>query len=114
MFLGAETDFDLPVVDVMHEIFGPAENVGRVEDGAGSVSERVVLGVVIAPRPPFVDIGLEGVPVRVAARGIGLTDSCVSVADADRSFFSDGVGELGEASVFLCHDECLIHHSSSS
>lgn len=67
MFLSAETDFDLLVVDVMHEIFGPAENVGRVEDGAGSVS--------------------EGVPVRVAARGIGLTDSCVAVADADRSFF---------------------------
>lgn len=114
VFVGADAYLRLPVVDVVHEVFGPTEDFGRVEDGAGPVGEGVVLGVVVAAGSPFVDVGLEGVPVGVAAGGVGLADAGIAVADADGSFFADGVGEFGEASVFFGHDEGLVHHSSSS
>ena len=114
MLVGAESDFDLPVVDVVHEVLGPAEDFGCVEDGAGSVRQGIVLCVVIASRSPRVDVGLEGVPVRVAAGGVGFPDAGGAVADPDGFLLSDGVGELGEASVFFGDDECLVHHSSSS
>ena len=83
MFVGADLDFCLPAVDVVHEVFGSAEDLGCVEDGARSVREGVVLGVVLAARSPRVDVRLQRIPVRVAAGGVGLADSGVAVADAD-------------------------------
>jgi hypothetical protein len=114
VFLGADPDFDLPVIDVVHEVFRAAENFGGVEDSAGSVCEGVVLRVVVSAGSPFVDVGLERVPVRVAAGGVGLTNAGGSVADSNRFLFPHGVGELGKAPVFFGDDECLVHHSSSS
>ena len=114
MFVGADLDLRLPALDVVYEVFGSAEDLGCVEDGAGSVGEGVVLGVVVAARSPRVDVRLERVPVRVAAGGVGLADAGVAVADADGFLFADGVRELGEAPVLLGDDEGLVHHSSSS
>lgn len=42
MLVGADADFDLPVVDVVHEVLGAAEHFWGVEDGAGSICEGVV------------------------------------------------------------------------
>ena len=114
MFVGADLDLCLPALDVVYEVFGSAEDLGCVEDGAGSVGEGVVLGVVVAARSPRVDVRLERVPVRVAAGGVGFPDAGGAVADPDGFLLSDGVGEFGEASVFFGDDECLVHHSSSS
>lgn len=114
VLVGADSDFHLPVVDVVHEVFGSTEDFGCVEDGAGSVREGVVLCVVVPAGSPFVDVGLEGVPVRVAAGGVGLPDAGGAVADPDGLLFPHGVGEFGETSVFFGDDKCLVHHSSSS
>lgn len=114
VLVGADADFDLPVVDVMHEVFGPTEDFGRVKDGSGSVREGVELCIVVPAGSPFGDVGLEGVPVCVAASGVGFPDARGAVANPDRLLLADSVGELGESPVFLGHDECLVHHSSSS
>lgn len=114
MLVCADSDFDLPVHDVVYQRFGNAEHLGCVEDGAGSVREGVVGSVLIASRTPLVDVRLEGIPVRVAAGGVGLPDAGGAVADPDGLLLSDGVRELGEASVFFGDDEGLVHHSSSS
>jgi hypothetical protein len=45
---------------------------------------------------------------------LGLADPGITVADSDGSFLADGVGELGEAAVFLRDDEVSAHGSSSS
>lgn len=109
VFVGADLDLCLPAVDVVHEIFGSAEDLGCVEDSPGSVGEGVVLGVVLAARSPLVDVGLQSVPVCVAAGGVGLADAGVAVADADGFLFADGVREFGEASVLFGDDEWLVH-----
>lgn len=54
-----------------------------------------MLGVVVAARPPFVDVGLESVPVGVAAGRVDLTDAGIAMADADGAFFPDGIGLSG-------------------
>jgi hypothetical protein len=58
----------------------------------------LVVAVVCEPR-------LEGVPVGVAACGGGLADAGRAVADADVAVTAAGVGELGEAAVFLGDQE---------
>ena len=62
------------------------EDLGGVEDGAGTVGGRVVLQVGIAAWSPVVDEGFEGVPVGVPAGGLRLTDPGLAVADADGLF----------------------------
>ena len=114
VLVGADADFDLPVVDVVHEVFGSAEDFGCVEDGSGSVSEGVELCIMVPAGPPFGDVGLEGVPLCVTASGVGFPDAGGAVADSDRLFLADSVGEFSEAPVFFGDDERLVNHSSSS
>jgi len=114
VLVGADADLYLPVVDVVHEILGPTEGFWCVEDSAGSVRESVVLCVMVAPGTPLVDVGLESIPVSVAAGRVRFPDAGSAVADPDSLLFPHGVGELGEASVLFGDDECLVHHSSSS
>lgn len=58
--------------------------------------------------------GFQGVPVGVSAAGLRLADAGIAVADADRAFLADGVGEFDEAAVFFRDDEVAAHGSSSS
>jgi len=102
------------LVDVVCEVFGSAEDFGCVGDGARVVGVGVVLGVVIASRALFVDVGLVSVPVCIAAGRVGFTDVGVAVADADGSFLPNSVGELGEVPVLFGHDEGLVCYLFSS
>jgi hypothetical protein len=114
VFVCADPEPDLQVLDVVHEVLWSGEYLGGVKDSAGAVGQCVVFGVMVTSRAPFCDVRLEGVPAGVAARGLGFAYSGVPVADPDGLLFADGVGELGEAAVLLGDDEVFVHGSSSS
>jgi hypothetical protein len=114
VFFDADVDHALPVADLTDEVLRSREHLRGVEDGAGSVGEGVEAGVGITARSPLINVGREAVPVGVSAGGLSFADAGIAVADADGLFLPNGVRELGEASVFLGHDECLAHHSSCS
>ena len=114
MLVDADAESDHPVVDVADEFAVSGDDFGCVEDGAGTVGQRVVLDVVVAARSPGGKVGLQGVPVGVAAGGVRFADTGVAVADADGALGADCVGELSETAMFLGQDEGLVHSSSSS
>lgn len=101
MFVVAVAEAADPSVDVAEQLAVPGQDFGGVDDGAGTVGEGVVFGVVVDARSPGLQVGLQGVPVGVAAGGVGLSYTSVAVTYADGVVGADGVGELGEASVFL-------------
>ncbi|AJK70085.1 hypothetical protein B840_12585 (plasmid) [Corynebacterium marinum DSM 44953] len=50
----------------------------------------------------------------VPSGGLCFADSCLAVADADGGVFSDGVGELDEATVLFGDNEIAAHGDRSS
>ncbi len=114
VLIDADAQPGLQVVDLMDELRRLGEDRWRVEQGPGSVRGGVMLCVGLAPRSPLGDEGFQGVPVGVSAAGLRLADAGIAVADADRAFLADGVGEFDEAAVFFRDDEVAAHGSSSS
>jgi hypothetical protein len=101
VFVDADSQAGLHVVDLTDELGGFGEHGWRVEQGARTVRGGVMLGVCIGAGSPVGDEGFDAVPAGVAAAGLGLADPGITVADSDGSFLADGVGELGEAAVFF-------------
>ncbi len=114
MVLDPDAEVHRPAVELPHEVLRPGQDVGRVEHRPGAVRGGVELRVVRAAPTPLVDVGLEGVPVRVAAGGVGLPYAGIAVADPDGLLLADGVRELDEPPVLFGGDECVGHHPSSS
>lgn len=114
VLVDAATDSCLRTADLVHEILWAAEHFRGVENSTGAVGEGVVFAVFVAAWTPFVDEGLEVVPVGIAARRDCFSYAGLAVADADGLFFPDCVGDPGGAPVLCGHDEGLVHHPSSS
>lgn len=72
VFVDAVPQSPLDAIDVVEELGGFGENGRGEEQGAGSVSCRVVFRIGRVSRSPFGDERFKGVPPGVAASGLGL------------------------------------------
>jgi len=103
--------------DAIAHLAERAADRGRVEDGPGAGDRCVDLGIGGLARSPLDKQGLSDIPLRIAPRRQGLADA--GRAEADVAVLAHGIGELGEAQVFLGRDEgarplAAGHGSSSS
>jgi hypothetical protein len=63
MVFDADAETGDPSVDVTDQFSMPRQDFRGVEDGTGTVGQRVVLGVVVAARSPRVEVSLEDAPL---------------------------------------------------
>jgi hypothetical protein len=88
-------------------------DLGRVDDRAG-LDGAGWSGLVPAEQLEPLEVGLDGVPVGVAACRQRLADTGWPLADADVAVAPDGVAELGEPPVLLGDDEVGVRNGDQS